>query len=38
MRRLAERPENVLFLVGSVIRESPLGAILPGRHGLEEDT
>jgi proline dehydrogenase len=25
MRRLAERPENVLFMVGSVVRESPLG-------------
>ncbi len=25
MRRLAERPENVLFMVGSVVKESPLG-------------
>ncbi len=25
MRRLAERPENVAFMVGSVVKESPLG-------------
>lgn len=25
MRRLAERPENVLMMVGSVVKESPLG-------------
>lgn len=31
MRRLAERPENMLFMVGSVIRESPLGRLLPNR-------
>jgi proline dehydrogenase len=31
MRRLAERPANVLFLAGSVIRESPLGFLWPGR-------
>lgn len=30
MRRLAERPANVLFLAGSVIRESPLGFLWPG--------
>ena len=30
MRRLAERPANVLFLAGSVVRESPLGFLLPG--------
>lgn len=30
MRRLAERPENVLFMVGSVVRESPLGFLWPG--------
>jgi proline dehydrogenase len=29
MRRLAERPENVAFMVGSVIRESPLGFLWP---------
>jgi proline dehydrogenase len=31
MRRLAERPANVLFLAGSVIRESPLGFMWPGK-------
>lgn len=30
MRRMAERPENLWFMVGSVVRESPLGAFLPG--------
>ncbi|MBW3534865.1 MAG: proline dehydrogenase family protein [Gemmatimonadetes bacterium] len=30
MRRLAERPANVLFLAGSVVRESPLGFLWPG--------
>jgi proline dehydrogenase len=34
MRRLAERPENLWFMADSVIRESPLGAFLPGRRGL----
>ncbi len=29
MRRLAERPENVLFMAGSVVKESPLGALWP---------
>ncbi len=29
MRRLAERPANVLFLTGSVVRESPLGRFWP---------
>ena len=29
MRRLAERPANVLFFVGSVVRESPLGFLWP---------
>ncbi len=33
MRRLAERPANVVFLAGSVIRESPLGFLWPGRRG-----
>jgi proline dehydrogenase len=28
MRRLAERPANLLFLAGSVVRESPLGALV----------
>ncbi len=31
MRRLAERPANALFLAGSVVRESPLGFLLPKR-------
>jgi len=31
MRRLAERPANLLFLTGSVLRESPLGALWGGR-------
>lgn len=31
MRRLAERPANVVFLAGSVVRESPLGRWLPRR-------
>jgi proline dehydrogenase len=31
MRRLAERPANVVFLAGSLVRESPLGMLLPGR-------
>jgi proline dehydrogenase len=33
MRRLAERPANVMFLVNSVLRESPLGFIFGGRRG-----
>ncbi len=31
MRRLAERPANVLFFVGSIVRESPLGFLMPKR-------
>ncbi|MCG6957695.1 MAG: proline dehydrogenase family protein [Gemmatimonadetes bacterium] len=31
MRRLAERPANVLFMAGSVVKESPLGFLWPGR-------
>lgn len=31
MRRLAERPANVLFFAGSVIQESPLGFLWPRR-------
>jgi proline dehydrogenase len=31
MRRLAERPANVLFLAGSVVQESPLGFLWPSR-------
>ncbi|MFW5904920.1 MAG: proline dehydrogenase family protein [bacterium] len=32
-RRLAERPSNILLLAGSVIRESPLGFLLPDSNG-----
>lgn len=32
MRRMAERPANLFFIVGSVVRESPLG-ILTSRNG-----
>jgi proline dehydrogenase len=35
MRRLAERPANVAFFAGSVIRESPLGFLWP--HGPHRD-
>ena len=31
MRRLAERPANVLFMAGAVVRESPLGFLWPDR-------
>jgi len=31
MRRLAERPANLLFLTGSVVRESPLGFLWKNR-------
>jgi proline dehydrogenase len=31
MRRMAERPANVMFIVGSVVRESPLGFIFGGQ-------
>ncbi|MEJ2540003.1 MAG: proline dehydrogenase family protein [Gemmatimonadota bacterium] len=33
MRRLAERPANVLFMAGSVVQESPLGFLWPHRKG-----
>jgi proline dehydrogenase len=33
MRRLAERPENVWFMLGSVVKESPLGFFWKGRGG-----
>jgi proline dehydrogenase len=38
MRRLAERPANVIFLAGNVVRESPLGFLMPGKsnyHGMK---
>ena len=31
MRRLAERPANLLFMTGSIVRESPLGFLWPKR-------
>lgn len=31
MRRLAERPANVLFFVGSIVKESPLGILWRGK-------
>ncbi|MDX1566204.1 MAG: proline dehydrogenase family protein [Longimicrobiales bacterium] len=34
-RRLAERPANILLLAGSVIRESPVGFLLPDSNGGE---
>jgi len=36
MRRLAERPANMLFFAGSVIQESPLGFIWPSRKNGKE--
>lgn len=33
MRRLAERPANVLFMAGSVVKESPLGFLWPSGAG-----
>jgi len=38
MRRLAERPANMLFFAGSVIQESPLGFLWPkGKKATEGD-
>ncbi len=38
MRRLAERPANMLFFAGSVIQESPLGFLWPKpSKGVKED-
>jgi proline dehydrogenase len=33
MRRLAERPANVTFILSAVLRESPLRFLLPKRQG-----
>ena len=33
MRRLAERPANMLFMAGSVVKESPLGFLWPSGNG-----
>lgn len=38
VRRLAERPANVFFMVESMIKESPLGFLWPGRRGLGNRT
>jgi proline dehydrogenase len=37
MRRLAERPANVVFLADSVVRESPLGFLLQNRRSRRGD-
>jgi proline dehydrogenase len=37
MRRLAERPANMLFMTGSVIKESPLGRLWPGNGHARND-
>ena len=33
MRRLAERPANVMFMASSIVKESPLGGLFGGRDG-----
>ena len=38
MRRLAERPANILLLTGSVVRESPLGFLWHGRDRTDRKT
>ncbi len=39
MRRLAERPANLLFFAGSVVRESPLGFLWPkGKRNIDRET
>jgi proline dehydrogenase len=39
MRRLAERPANLAFMAGSVVKESPLGFLWPeGKKGPPRDT
>lgn len=38
MRRLAERPANVLFLAGSVVKESPLGFLWPKGKSRDQGT
>lgn len=38
MRRLAERPANLLFLTGSVVRESPLGFLWGDRDNPERNS
>ena len=35
MRRLAERPANMLFFAGSVVKESPLGFLWPSGNGKQ---
>jgi proline dehydrogenase len=36
MRRLAERPANMLFMAGSIVRESPIGFLWPKRDGKRD--
>ncbi len=36
MRRLAERPANMLFMAGSVVLESPMGFLWPKRSAKGE--
>jgi len=36
MRRLAERPANILFMAGSVVQESPLRFLWPRRRGRKQ--
>ena len=38
MRRLAERPANVLFLAGSIVKESPLGFLWPKGRNKNQGT
>ena len=37
MRRLAERPANMLFLAGSVVRETPLRFLWPNGRKRRRD-
>jgi hypothetical protein len=32
MRRMAERPANMMFVLNSVLRESPLGFLFDRKH------
>ena len=38
MRRLAERPANILFMTGSVLKESPLGRLWPRNGRLRKES
>ncbi len=38
MRRLAERPANVVFMLGAIVKESPLGFLWPrGKDGVKRE-